>query len=335
MYITELMQFRSVLVLVSLHWIFFACSATAAAAPEAGGPYVYKLSPEELRAVLERKEALDFPDQAPHRRPKGRTVSGHIGPAKKNTWIEARGSEVVCLEESKEDGMTGNKWFYTFVSARCDTSYLDNRIYHVTCSSVYREHPWYRYEIPGDPRVFNRWCPYKKTCQNVDLMTDDGIVVFEIKCVDDALVAVEEFQVAEVLLGLQHPWLYCGNPVDIPGTSKQALSAKQLDIVLTEEALWPNWTEYKSPALLIHDKTSQYGYDLSLRRDASVTSAAVTLRAYGGKIPHKQIEFCMRVVPSDKSMWLIFMYSWFVVDSGRRGRIPTEQNLKALQVESL
>lgn len=80
-------------------------------------------------------------------------------------------------------------------------------------------------------------------------------------------------------------------------------------------AEWLNGWAYDAPLLQIHDKSLSWGFDRAYKRDTNVASALVSFFWVGGKLQEKKIQFCMKMKDKRRNDMVVFMYSWFPINS--------------------
>lgn len=288
----------------------------------------YKFTPEEVKALLQKRQTMraQASESSSHTFFPGTSQSStnpsifddvKLAPDFKG-YCEAKGVKYETYKGSQV------KLAYRFNMARCLPG-LGPKQYIVTCDQ-YRRVKQSRHDIPGNlkPGLFLETCPEKYTCHNVDSVMADGTTNYSIICVEDPDVKVEWIHEAEAIPGSPTTGLmHCAKDEWVPSASYPAAPMEGLSLVVTEEALYPNGSAYKSPSMRIHDKTSPfpYNFDRVWRRNVNVASALIVLAANHGRLQQKRLQFCFEIVKQRREFFVVFVYSW-IIAKHRRGTIP-------------
>lgn len=209
---------------------------------------------------------------------------------------------------------------FIYKEARCALG-PPSRQYLVTCDTIIRYYKS-KHQRTGEPEKFVDQCPPNYLCQNTNTYDENLNEIQSVICVESEDVVIEWIHQAEKLPGSPTTGLmHCTPEQWIPSSSHPMAPAEGVDVVLTEEVIYPNGSAYKSPLMLIHDKSHPYPLDPVWRRDVSIASAMLSVLSDHGRLQRKRIQFCFEIVPQKRDFILIFMNSWMLVKH-RRGRIP-------------
>lgn len=273
------------------------------------GSYSYQLSRSELRILLAKRRAFQLPE--------GNLQHTAVIPPNGIYTDEDR----LCVSRTFTDPKTKAKYEFKFKRARCNRKHGHRQRYDVQCSiTVINPRNLHPYRL--DDFKFANYCPENHICQNWDYKTIDFVRRQDVICTPESEVNIEYVHSAQALPGTSASGkLHCAGDQLVPASSHYT-TAKGIDFVVTEEAFWPNGTDYIAPIMVIHDKSTPYGFDRALQRDSSVISSDFVLRSIGpNQIQQRKIQFCMEMIPGKSELWVIFMYSWFR-EFGRKGVVP-------------
>lgn len=281
-------------------------------------PEYYKLSSHEIQALLERRD--EYRKSISVNQP---LPTDHIHPQTNTSVFEDMkfivDGDAFC--DAQFTIISEVRVSFTFRSARCFHT-GNERAHNITCNSfMHRLNPMH--EAPGPPLNFINWCPEDHICQNLDEgFDDDGNEIHKVECVHENDVAIEWIYQAEAVLGSPTTGLmHCSDDEMVPLLSHPMAPSGGVLAVLTEEAMYPKGAPYKSPIMLIREKSNRYLSDRAYKRGASVATAIIPILSDHGRLQQRKIQFCMEIVPQIRGFHVIFLHSWFIMAS-RRGKIP-------------
>lgn len=222
--------------------------------------------------------------------------------------------------------MSGLEFVYTFVRARCIPKPDGNlKRYHYTCA-VHTVNPTTGAISTRPDLQVADYCADKYICQNWDYETMDFHAREDIKCMSQEKVNTERMHVGVAVPGGAAE-CYCAEEKMVLRSSDWQYGGNQkgVNLIVTEEVMYPKGLDFTAPSLLIRDKTSPFGFDRVTKNDASVATTQLALRRIGRtQVQQRKLEFCVKLAPRRLEYWVILMYSW-LPSSGRRGRVPVIQ----------
>lgn len=287
-------------------------------------PVSYKLSSEEVQALSKRRhegQEIAMPRHVVQTRQAGsESITSSFDDMKNEPDHKA-----FCESKFRFNSpQRGWKTKFTFKKARCDRYGPSTRQYTVTCDSSFRTYGS-KWDHLGEPEDFVNQCPKKFSCLDVDHYDLAGHRVETVICVEEVDVAIEWILEAEAIPGSPTTGLmHCSPEQWVPTTSHPGAPSKGVEVVLTEEAIYPNGSAYKSPNMLIHDKTSPYPVDRVWRQNVHVASAKINIIADHGRLQRRRIQYCMEIVSQRRDFFVIFLHAWTMTKMNQRGRIPEE-----------
>lgn len=231
--------------------------------------------------------------------------------------------EAICEFYNGVDAY-GRNWVHTFKDAECDPSEGDRQRIKIICASRYTEQgAKRRVSIARPDSNFFRHCPAGTICTKLLYRaTQNSGPREEVVCVEQEQVRVQSVSTSQT----NADDVYCGLTLRLPGDQYRPQPGQHsLNLVLTEEVMFPNGSAYPAPMLYIRDVTSRWGFDRAFQRDASAASAKITLTTFGGKIQTRFVQFCMQMMPGVAETSVVFMYTFFQDRSPRNGRISKDR----------
>lgn len=302
-------------------WFFYVLSVNLrSAVSDQISHETYQLSSEELSAFLDIRHSVGEHSVAHHDIVTRRSSDDISTPQYNQSlgkWIEHEvHTNALCPEHDYKD-IFGFPRTYTFLKAHCIGPSKPRR-FLLYCQE--RSVSWPHFNSIAE-RVEKFWhmCPRATTCHNWNIPIYEGLEEVgkyeDIECVPNSMVKIDNLAGVAARPSLHGPYVHCTEPQEIPGPSMQHVpwNPTGTELILTEEVTWSNGSNYVSPLLFIHDKTSKlFEFDRASRQFDSVVSAEIQVRPVRGRIPPRMIEFCMRLaVKTD--VWVIMTYSWFTI----------------------